>query len=76
MKGLLHKASTAGERLEMIYLSNEGEITQRIIKVKKVGEDYFRAYCYTRNQIRTFSMSNILSIGPVRKHHKHLRKGA
>lgn len=72
MKGLLMNAIESGKKLEMIYLSSKGEITQRIIKVEKVGEDYFRAYCFARNQVRTFNMSNILSIGPLRKH----RRGA
>lgn len=72
MKGLLLNAVESGEKLEMIYQSKKGEITQRVIKVEKVGEDYFRAYCFTRNQVRTFSISNILSIGPLRKY----RRGA
>jgi len=72
MKRLLLNAAETSEKLEMIYISNKGEITQRVIKVEKVGEEYFRAYCYTRKQVRTFNMSNILSIGPLRKY----RRGA
>ncbi|PKR82446.1 WYL domain-containing protein [Heyndrickxia camelliae] len=72
MKSLLMRAVEYDEKLEMIYQSNKGEITQRIVKVEKVGEDYLRAYCFTRNQVRTFNISNILSIGPLRKH----RRGA
>jgi predicted DNA-binding transcriptional regulator YafY len=73
MKGLLIRAVESGERLEMIYLSNNGELSQRIIKVEKIGEDFFRAYCYKRRQVRTFKLNNVLSIGPFRKHH---RRGA
>ncbi|KQL54500.1 hypothetical protein AN964_13990 [Heyndrickxia shackletonii] len=72
MKGLLLNAVESCEKLEMIYLSNKGEITQRIIKVEKIGEDYFRAYCLTRKQVRTFKIKNVLSIGPLRKY----RRGA
>ncbi|PTY76972.1 hypothetical protein B5V89_16355 [Heyndrickxia sporothermodurans] len=72
MKGLLMRSAATGERLEMIYLSNKGEITQRIIHVEKVGEESFKAYCYKRRQSRTFKLSNVLSIAPMRHH----RRGA
>lgn len=72
MKGLLLRAVESHERLEMIYLSATGNITQRVIKVEKVGEESFRAYCYTRRQSRTFKVSNILSIVPLKMH----RRGA
>jgi predicted DNA-binding transcriptional regulator YafY len=68
MKGLLLNAVETGERLELIYMSNKSELSQRIIKVLDVQEDSFKAYCYTRKQFRTFKMSNVLSIGRLRKH--------
>ena len=72
MKGLLLRAVDSHEKLEMIYQSNKGEISQRVISVKKVGEQSFRAYCYIRKQVRTFTISNILSIAPLKMH----RRGA
>ncbi|MBU5213581.1 hypothetical protein [Heyndrickxia oleronia] len=72
MNGLLLRAVETHEKLEMIYLSNKGEITQRVIRVEKVGDQSFRAYCYTRKQVRTFKLSNILSIAPLKMH----RRGA
>ena len=72
MKGLLLRAVESHEKLEMIYLSNKGEITQRIIQVEKVGDQSFRAYCYSRKQVRTFKLINILSIAPLKMH----RRGA
>ena len=72
MKGLLLRAVESHEKLEMIYLSNKGEITQRIIQVEKVGDQSFRAYCYSRKQVRTFNLSNILSNAPLKMH----RRGA
>lgn len=56
-----------GEKLEMIYLAENGEITQRVIRVCKMNVDTFRAYCFTKRQIRTFKISKILSIMPFRK---------
>jgi predicted DNA-binding transcriptional regulator YafY len=70
MKDLLMRAVESGERLEMIYLSKNNDLTQRVIKVMKVKEGSFKAYCYMRRQFRTFKLSNILSIGPIRKHYK------
>ncbi|MED5102422.1 hypothetical protein P9858_20030 [Niallia circulans] len=72
MKGLLKRAVMNGEVLEMIYLNTKGEISQRRIKVIKLNDESFSAYCFTRKQQRTFKISNILSIGPVRK----VRRGA
>ncbi|MEI2366228.1 hypothetical protein [Niallia circulans] len=72
MKGLLKRAVMNGEVLEMIYLNTKGEISQRRIKVIKLNEESFSAYCFTRNQQRTFKIINVLSVGPVRK----VRRGA
>ncbi|MEK4922046.1 hypothetical protein MKX67_09055 [Cytobacillus sp. FSL W7-1323] len=66
MKGLLIRGVNNKEELEMIYLDNKGDISQRRIKILAVYEDYFRAYCFTKRQQRTFKVSNVLSIGPVR----------
>ena len=72
MKGLLKRAVMNGEFLEMIYLNTKGEISQRRIKVIKLNDESFSAYCFTRKQQRTFKISNVLSVGPVRK----VRRGA
>ncbi|MBN6889885.1 putative DNA-binding transcriptional regulator YafY [Cytobacillus horneckiae] len=72
MKGLLTRAAVSGEELEMIYLDNKGNISQRRIKVLSVYDESFRTYCYVRRQQRTFKTCNILSIGPLRS----IRRGA
>ncbi|QJX62964.1 hypothetical protein HLK66_16105 [Niallia circulans] len=72
MNGLFKRAVANGEVLEMIYLNTKGEISHRRIKIIKLNNESFSAYCFTRNQQRTFKISNILSIGPVRK----VRRGA
>lgn len=72
MKGLLKRAADSKEILEMIYQNNKGEFSQRRIQIIKVNEESFRAYCFTRKQQRTFKISNVLSVGPVRK----VRRGA
>ncbi|WP_102274119.1 hypothetical protein [Cytobacillus massiliigabonensis] len=72
MRSLLLKAAARGELLEMIYLDCKGNISQRRIKVLLVKEESFQAHCYIRKQQRTFKISNILSVGPVRS----IRRGA
>ncbi|MGV3467281.1 MAG: hypothetical protein ACO1OT_18565 [Heyndrickxia sp.] len=67
MKSILLKALESGEKLEMIYISNNNKITQRTIKVLSVGFDSFSAFCFLRNKHRTFLMNNILSIGTKRQ---------
>ncbi|WP_018663809.1 hypothetical protein [Heyndrickxia acidiproducens] len=70
MKSLLLNAVESGERLEMIYISEKGEISQRIIKVLNVEDGSIKAYCCTRRQFRTFKLVNILSVGHLRKYNR------
>ncbi|MBS4172602.1 hypothetical protein [Bacillus sp. FJAT-49736] len=70
MKGILLRALETGARLEMIYVSNKNEITQRKIKVLSVEIDSFRAFCYLRKEQRTFMLKNVLSIAPERVKYK------
>ncbi|EHL78562.1 hypothetical protein HMPREF1015_01512 [Bacillus smithii 7_3_47FAA] len=74
MKGLLKRALESGEIFEMIYLSNKNEISQRKIKVVDISSNTFRAYCFTRRQPRIFKISNVLSIGLVRR--RKMNQGA
>ncbi|KON88930.1 hypothetical protein AF332_20475 [Sporosarcina globispora] len=67
MKGILSRAASNGELLEMIYLDNKGVISQRKVKVLSLDDESFRAYCYARSQQRTFLIRNVLSVGPERK---------
>ncbi len=46
--------------INIIY-ENEGGVTQRDIKVIEMNEEYIKAYCYLRHQIRIFKRGSILS---------------
>ncbi|WP_433958833.1 hypothetical protein [Cytobacillus horneckiae] len=72
MTGLLKRAVSNREDLEMIYLDDKGNISQRRIKVLSVYDESFRTYCYVRRQQRTFKICNVLSMGPMRS----VRRGA
>jgi predicted DNA-binding transcriptional regulator YafY len=64
MDGLLLRSIEESIPLEMIYLSEDQQISQRKLLVKEVNDEYIRAYCLLRKQIRTFRRENILSIMP------------
>lgn len=51
-----------GATLEMIYISANGKMTQRFIRVIKIQKDGMLAYCYYRKQVRMFKFQNILSV--------------
>lgn len=57
--------------INIIY-SNENEITQRDIQVFGIEDGNAKAFCYLRNQMRTFKIENILSANFIRN--THLKK--
>ncbi|HLR61761.1 MAG TPA: hypothetical protein VK097_04895 [Lentibacillus sp.] len=67
MDRLLFKATQTGQKLEMIYLDADDNITYRVVRILSIKADTINAYCYSRRHIRTFKRTNILSVGPVRK---------
>ena len=69
MNVLLKRALETGEVVEMIYMSEKGELSQRRIRVLEVSSGSIRAFCLLRNKQRVFKAANILSIGPIRKNY-------
>ncbi|MCG7333682.1 transcriptional regulator [Sporosarcina sp. ACRSM] len=61
----LMKSMDRNYDLDMMYISKEGAISKRKIKVLQVGEISFRAYCYLRKSNRTFTIDNVLVLVPV-----------
>lgn len=64
MDGLLIRSIEEHLPIEMIYLAENKELSQRKLIVKEINDDYIRAYCLLRKQVRTFKRENILSIMP------------
>ncbi|MED1472046.1 hypothetical protein [Bacillus salipaludis] len=64
MEGLLYRSIEEHLPLEMIYLSENQQLSQRKLIVKEINDEYIRAYCLLRKQVRTFRRENILSIMP------------
>jgi predicted DNA-binding transcriptional regulator YafY len=73
MKGLLLNALAMNKPLEMIYLSEKGQFSQRVIVLEEVGDTYIKAFCKLRNQRRFFKLSNILSIRIAKERRKQKR---
>ncbi|MGM0903041.1 MAG: hypothetical protein ACQEXB_18330 [Bacillota bacterium] len=72
MNGILKRALESGQVLEMIYISEKGEISQRKVRIMNITPGSFKAYCFLKRQQRTFKISNVLSVGPV----KNINQGA
>jgi predicted DNA-binding transcriptional regulator YafY len=53
--------------IEIIYLSKCGEFSQRKILVRRISKEKIVAFCYLRNQIRSFSLDQILSASRSKK---------
>lgn len=67
MEKILMRSMQTGQKLEVIYLSNENQVSQRFIRVIKLNGDMVMAYCYSKRKVRTFKLDNILSVGPLPK---------
>ncbi|KOS68461.1 transcriptional regulator [Lysinibacillus contaminans] len=65
MKEQLIKAIQRNQPINMIYLSKEGTISKRCVKIIKIACDSFQAYCFTRRAKRTFIIDNVLAISPI-----------
>lgn len=54
--------------IEIIYLSTEdGTLSQRIIRILSAEKSYVQAYCYPCRQIRIFKKENFLASRPLRR---------
>lgn len=61
----LIKSMTFNQPLDMIYITKNGVISKRRIKVLQVKGDYFQASCYLRKSKRTFKIESVLALVPV-----------
>lgn len=65
MKNSIIKVMKQNQIITMIYISKSGAITQRRVKILKLTNNTFTAYCYIRKAKRTFYIDNVLAINPV-----------
>ncbi|WP_299632734.1 hypothetical protein [uncultured Virgibacillus sp.] len=67
MKGLLNRSVKSKQKIIIIYLDSNNNVTERYIRVLEIREKSILAYCFYRKKVRTFTLKNILSAGLVRK---------
>ncbi len=65
MRGQILKAFKYQQLADIMYMTNDGTISKRRIKILKVSGESFQAYCFLRNEKRTFKIENVLSLIPV-----------
>jgi predicted DNA-binding transcriptional regulator YafY len=53
------------QELDMMYQAKDGSVSKRRIKVLRVGDASFKAYCYLREFKRTFRIDSVLALAPV-----------
>lgn len=61
----LVKSKVFNKSLDMIYIANDGAISKRRVKVLRINQDSFQAYCFLRGSKRTFRIDNVLALVPV-----------
>lgn len=71
---LIEWAYQNNQKIEIMYKEYNGKITTRIIqpitniyedKLGKFKEEYIKAYCYLRNEERTFRFDRIIQIKKI-----------
>ncbi|MFT4415590.1 hypothetical protein ACLM5H_17175 [Fredinandcohnia humi] len=67
MKGILSRALLEKTPIEIIYMSQNGILTQRFIEVIEINEATIKAFCLLRGKKRTFKIESILSAAVPRK---------
>ncbi len=64
MREQLIKAMQRNQLINMMYVSKNGSVTKRRVKVIKIIGNSFQAFCFTRHSKRTFIINNVLAIVP------------
>ncbi|UOQ42970.1 hypothetical protein MUN89_13520 [Halobacillus salinarum] len=66
MDALLRRSKEKQDLLEIIYLDQDQQLSQRLIKVIAVKKSVVFAYCFHRQGLRSFNKENILSAYPYK----------
>ncbi|MBM7605970.1 putative DNA-binding transcriptional regulator YafY [Metabacillus crassostreae] len=66
MNSMLLRSQEQNKPIEIIYINENGNISQRIIRVIEMNDSIIKAYCYLRNAKRVFKKENLLSAAVVK----------
>ena len=61
----LQKLLERNEIADVIYMSANGKLTKRRLKLISVSSHSFHAYCFLRRERRTFKIDQVLAIQKV-----------
>ncbi|MCM3712747.1 WYL domain-containing protein [Halalkalibacter oceani] len=61
LKRILEQSIEKNERIQIIYMAANGELSQRDVTVKAFNETHVIGYCHYRRQTRMFKRDNILA---------------
>lgn len=67
MKGIFERSIRNKEKIIMMYIDHENNVTQRYVRIIKMDDTFVLAYCFYRKQVRTFTIDNILSCRTVKR---------
>ncbi|KIV58118.1 hypothetical protein AM501_26130 [Aneurinibacillus migulanus] len=62
---MLNFLTYLGRTVEIIYLNQNGELSQRKVRLLSVKDGRIRAYCFKRRATRYFLVKNVLAMRPV-----------
>ncbi|WCH46365.1 transcriptional regulator [Lysinibacillus sp. OF-1] len=65
MREQLIKVMQRKQLVNMMYVSKNGSVTKRHIKIIKIVGDSFQAYCFNRQAKRTFMIDSVLAVVPI-----------
>jgi predicted DNA-binding transcriptional regulator YafY len=68
MDGILTRAISNKQTIEIIYVDAKQQITQRSVLPFGVIGQQLKAYCFLRKQFRLFDLENILAASPLPLH--------
>jgi predicted DNA-binding transcriptional regulator YafY len=62
MKIFLFRCQMNQKPVEIVYISDSGNISQRTITIREIEDTKIKAYCHLRRTLRVFKLENILSV--------------
>ncbi|MGG4110774.1 hypothetical protein ABEV76_08885 [Bacillus subtilis] len=72
MNFYLHRSLESQMPFSIIYMKKDGTISKRTIIVRQKSKTKIKAFCFSKQQIRTFLLDSILSCDFVRTNKQNL----
>lgn len=65
MRNELIKYVKRSSTVRIMYMDDSGNVTKRTVRMLKINNSTFTAFCYLRGARRTFKIDNLLAVVPV-----------